>query len=393
MRPPTRDAGLRVLMAIVLLSCGIFLLWKADVRADTGLPAGGQDFIAYWSAQDVAADGDDPYDEPTLRRSQRSIEGQDGRTEAQRFWNPPWALLVLLPVVALPFELATAAWLVLNLLGGIVAVVLAWRLLVEADQPPPLALGACLLFVPFIESVKLGQLTVLVTVLVLGGLLALETRKDALAGVLLGLVVIKPQAVLVVGAVLALHVIGTRRWTVLRAALATTTVLLVLSRLVHPSVWAGWSPLGGSPTHWHSATVAGWVRAWFHAGGGPPPDWPLIAVPLLGIAAVTPWAWRRRGEIQWRVVPTLLALSVCVAPFAWLADSMLALPVQVAAVGALVLRRPRGAVLVAAVLAVQAFALVVRSMPGVGQHHMVIVPLGLLAVSLAGLPRFAGARK
>ena len=371
-----------VLLVAVLIVVTTVALWKADVRTENRLPVGGHDFIAYWSAYDVSIHGGNPYDADVLADAQRSIPSQEDRTEAQRYWNPPWSLVLLAPVLALPFDVATALWFSLTMLGGVLAVVLAWRLFVPSvEAPPPLALAGSLLFLPFVESLQLGQMTVLVTVLVLGGFLALREGHEVAAGALLALTIVKPQAAFLALAVVALHLVATRRWITIRTGALTAVVVVALSWFLHPAAWDGWDVGRGSPTHWHSATVAAWLRSWL-PGDGAPSRWPLVAVPVLTLMALLAWAWPRREEMRWEELPTVLAVSVLMAPFAWLADSVLLFPIQVVVMGAVVQGRRRARVGLAAVAGSQVAVLAVRSLEDTGQHHLVLVPLSFLAIAL-----------
>ena len=371
----------RALFAVGFVVAATALLVRLDVRAGTGLPVGGHDFVAYWSAGEVAAEGGDPYDEPTLQRVQEEIHPRYEHGP-QRYWNPPWALVLLAPVLGFSFEVSTALWLVLSLLAGVGCVVVSWRLFVEDSWAiPPVALAVALAFHPFIEALALGQMSVLVTLAVLAGMLALREGRDAAAGALLALAVVKPQVGLLVGVVIAVHLIAAQRWRVLTSGALTAAALVLASRALHPSVWAGWDPAGGSPTHWHSATITGWLRATLQPDGGDPPTWPLVVVPAAAVLVTGLWALRHRDLIRWPAIPVLLVLSVLVAPYAWLADSTLIWPVSVVVLGAVVHGRPGARWRLGALEAVQVIALVALSLEGSAQHHQIVLPALMLLLA------------
>src|SRR5690606_2297918 len=124
------------------------------------------------------------------------------------------------------------------------------------------------------------------------------------------------------------------------------------------SVWGGWDPLQGSPTHWHSATVAGWLRSWL--GGAP--RWPMLVVPAAAVIWAVWLGWIHRHRVPFDVMPGLLAASVLLTPYAWGYDSVLLLPIHVLAVGAYVQGRPHGRAALLAAIGIQLAALVVREM-------------------------------
>ena len=368
-----RDRILWAVCGLILVASATALLVRADVRAETGLPVGGHDFIAYWSANEVSLEGGDPYDEAALQAVQQEIHPRY-RDGPQRFWNPPWALALLAPVVTLPFHVAASLWLVISVLAGAGCVAVAWRLFVEDTWAvPPLALGAALLFQPFMEALALGQLSTVLTLCVLGGLLALREGRDVLAGVLLAVAVVKPQAWLLVGVVVGMHVLHARRWAVLASGCVAAGVLVSVSLALHPSVWAGWNPTEGSPTHWHSATIAGWIRAALQEGGSAP-TWPVAAVPVTAVILTAVWARHHREHLPWANLPRVLVLSVLVAPYAWLADSTLIWPTLVVILGGVAHHRPGAQWRLGAFMAAQVVALVVLSLAGSGQQHQIVLP-------------------
>ena len=102
----------RILMLILLLGIlGVLGTRLVNESHYGGL--GTADFIQYWSAASLLIDGKDPYDPGLLLKVQQDL----GRTQPQplRMWNPPWLLIVLLPVLSFDFGLSTAVWLTINL--------------------------------------------------------------------------------------------------------------------------------------------------------------------------------------------------------------------------------------------------------------------------------------
>lgn len=367
--------GLLGLAIILAASLG---MWRLDVRAATGLPLGAHDFVAYWSAYDVAESGGNPYDDTELQEAQTRLNDRY-RNGAQRYWSPPWSLLLLLPVLSLPFAVASATWFVLQLTAGLALIALSWRLFRPDDRaPPPIVFGLSAVFVPLFEGLRIGQVGVLVAGMVLCGLLALRHRHDTLAGVLLASTIFKPQAVVLVLVVVGVHLLATRRWRVIGSAVATAATLVAASRLILPSVWAGWDPLGGSPTHWKTATLASQIRELLPVGG----DWPLALVPTVAILVTFTWAIANRDRLRWDRLPLILALSVLLAPYAWVPDAMLALPVHVLAIGALVERRGRwGAAAGLLTIGAQVAALILLA-NGASYDQFILIPLALVVAAL-----------
>lgn len=366
-----------VVLGLALLTA---LVWWAN-SGSTDDPIGSEDFIAYWSAFEVAAGGDDPYDPGSLSVVQDEIE-LEALTETQRFWNPPWLLVLLAPVLALPFDVAVALWFALGLAAMAGAALLGWRLFGPSDRPlPPLALAGAVFFIPTLESLRLGQMSAALAVVVLSGLFALRGQRDLLAGILFGLVATKPQTMLLVLIVIGVHVIWTRRWAVVAGAVATVLALATASWVFFPTAVRAWNPVSGAPTHWRTATLAGWLRVGLERAGDAP-TWPLVAVPLVALMATVPWAFKWRRAARWHVLPALLIMSFLIAPYGWIFDLAVLGVIQAVVLGYLLLGERRAAPLVGGFVVLQIAGLWWRSLPWTEQQHMVVFALAMLVLEV-----------
>lgn len=133
---------------------------------------------------------------------------------------PPHALLILAPPAMLPFGLG---WLVL--LGGSLAIFL---ITARAAFPPTRNLIFALLLCPAVIGTLLaGQTGLLASAFLLGGILLLD-RRPIVAGLLIGLLTIKPQLGLLIPFVL----IASGAWLTFAIAAATAASLMVLSAMI-----------------------------------------------------------------------------------------------------------------------------------------------------------------
>lgn len=105
------------------------------------------------------------------------------------YYYPPWTLLLLIPVGALPYGVAQAAWLVLTF-AMYAAALAAWRW-----QRP--VLGLLLLAPSSAICFPVGQNGFLTAALMLGGMRLLWTHPLA-AGIMLGALGCKPQLAILV---------------------------------------------------------------------------------------------------------------------------------------------------------------------------------------------------
>ena len=181
----------RILMLILLLGIlGVLGTRLVNESHYGGL--GTADFIQYWSAASLLIDGKDPYDPGLLLKVQQDL----GRTQPQplRMWNPPWLLIVLLPVLSFDFGLSTAVWLTINLGIILFSGTFIWRFFGGST-------GAALLvawitsvsFFPFLLCWGVGQTSCLVLLGVVLFLLSDRVGNPWLGAAGLMLVSCKPQ--------------------------------------------------------------------------------------------------------------------------------------------------------------------------------------------------------
>jgi arabinofuranan 3-O-arabinosyltransferase len=215
--------ALLALYAIALIAVVGQHLWPA---AANGAPT-RIDFAEFWSAGRVALTGHaaDAYD---WRALLKVIEGRTPGAFGSRsfpFYYPPPVLLGLAPLGLLSFAAAAAVWMT----AGVAAYAAAIWAATRETGARLVALASPAAFICLLA----GQ-NGLLTAALAGGVLALHRRRPLVAGVLLGLLVMKPQlAVLFPVALLAAG-----RWKTLATAAVTALALAALATLAFgPSVW------------------------------------------------------------------------------------------------------------------------------------------------------------
>jgi glycosyl transferase family 87 len=225
------------------------------------------------------------------------------------FLAPAWVALFAVPFDLLGPNLGGHAWVVFGLLCLVAGLYLAIR-----PRPPTEVLPA-FASVPTALVMLNAQVDGLV-VLGLGAAIALWPRRY-LAGLALGVTLVKPQLVLPLGAALLLA----REWKVI-AGWATAGALLLASTLALDPRWVfDW--LGQT-----RSTVQTGAREIDlpHLAVVLPDSWQGIALAVLTaltLAAVIAFAWRRRGQNMRPAVAILIAGGVLAAPHALPTDLVL----------------------------------------------------------------------
>ena len=142
--------------------------------------------------------------------------------DGERFVSPPPYAWLVLPLSLLGPAGAVYAWLAISVL----ALVGAWWLAAPGAGPPrALWLLAALAWYPVLYGFSLAQPDLVIMLIVAAAWRLAEARKPYLAGVVLGLSVIKPQLTLMLPVVLLMA----GRWRIAAAWAATATVLAIAS--------------------------------------------------------------------------------------------------------------------------------------------------------------------
>lgn len=223
-RSPRWPAVLALLLALYQVAYLAFYLTRRRAPGDPPF----SDFYAFWSFSRFLRGHDAAglYDFGQLSAFQHQL--LDGFQAFYPFVYPPILLPLLWPLGALPYGAAYGAWLAVGLAGFCLAVLGSeWRSPVRwlAVVAPTTIL-----------TIVAGQNGLMTGALLIGGFRLME-RRPWLAGVLLGLLAVKPQ--LFVLAPLAL--LAGRRWRTLAATILTGVVLTAFSALAFGlATWMAW---------------------------------------------------------------------------------------------------------------------------------------------------------
>ncbi|MDX8455899.1 glycosyltransferase family 87 protein [Mesorhizobium sp. VK9D] len=285
----------------------------------------------------------------------------------QEWSYPPSILLIGAPLAALPILPAYLIWT----FGTIVCLWLAIR---------PLKLGgaaelAIVLSPAVIWDAVFGQNGALTTALLIGGL-ALAPRRPVLAGVLFGLLTIKPH----LGILVPFCLLASGNWRAIVAAVATTIAIVLATGLCFGfDVWTQFltqtRPLMTAimeapfPQHYHANAITVFFTA-RALGFGVTAAYGLQAIATIAAIAAVIWLWwpdRRVVEHRERVVLTAV-LAVLATPYGYTYDTIGA-TVAVALLFTSV-SRPPGLILAACWL----YAFFAHILNNAGFHVGVLVP-------------------
>jgi hypothetical protein len=371
--------------SLILLgvSAAGFLIWIAVSHGlidRTGKPL-GTDFMSFYAAGKQALNGHAvaAWSPQAHHIAENAVFGRDLGDWA--FFYPPAYLLVCIPLALLPYGAALIVWLSATT-AAMLALLRTWvRRLSDAPVLAPL-----LAFPALWINLGNGQNAALTTAIFTGGALLLPKR-PWLAGVVFGLLIIKPQLGLALPVLLAVS----GRWQTFAGAALSALGLSLLAlpvvgmdgyfaflsnmSLAHATLDQGLVP----PSSMVSLFAA--VRT---LGGGSAFAYAAQAVTALGALAVAAWTvWRHKPDAP-AFCALLAAVTLLMSPFLLDYDLLLA----VVPLGWLILQgaqtgfRPWEKLLL---LGACLTPLLARSLAA--NLHLPIAPIMMLAVSILILRR------
>jgi hypothetical protein len=196
------------------------------------------DYITYWTAGALVAQGQSPYDVDRQVEIQHAL-GWDRSTNGRGvldflpYYYPPWFAAACTLFVPLGFEGGKLAWFFLN----VELLLLSGFLLRNAvpGVPRSIATGIVPLFVFCVIALFLGQTSVVMMFLAVVTLRLLDSGWDRAAGVALACLATKPQLAAVTVAALCIWASRQRRWGLIQGFGAALALLCAASTLLLPS--------------------------------------------------------------------------------------------------------------------------------------------------------------
>jgi hypothetical protein len=323
-RTPVR----RSLIAVaLLLAFFVIVLVAFDLSVARWMErAQNSDFFQFWAAGRMVLEGKSPHDGEAWRLLYEREHWYRWQTDQQVFPYPLWTALLFVPLGALPVTYAAAAWLlVCQLLLGIsiwlLLRALPWR---SGSRLPLLAIVMGAAFEPALLTMLFGQVGIVLLAVICGVFYLLQRGRYTSAGLLLALVMLKPQlfSVVLLALLVAYWALGKRS---LVFGFATSMGLLVVaSYLLDPAWVRAWQSylargadvrLSISPTVWG---LSQGLAVLVGHGGLASVAGVLVSLILLGVTAYLLWVSRYSltGDARAALpLSTTVIASLLVAPY------------------------------------------------------------------------------
>lgn len=329
------------LVAIVLILLACLGVWQFLSRPNL-IPM--DDYVEYWAAGRLNADGQNPYDRQLMLEKEISI-GRKDIDQAVMMWNPPWTLTAAMPIGLLPPRVGQLIWLVLGFILILLSCDYLWRFYNGPAESRAISWMLAVLFLPTSFVLHAGQVGPLVLAGAVGFLYFLRTGRPALAGASCVLLAIKPHLAYLFWPVLAGWVIlrmlkspAKTEYRILAGGIIAAVIATLIPLCANPSVISQYlyEITHNPPAQWQSPTLGTVLRYIGDEG-----DFTLQFLPqLLGFTWLIWDLWTKRRRLwDWgERMPMLLLVSFVTTPYgAWPFDLVLLLPAVMQA-GAVILR-------------------------------------------------------
>jgi Glycosyltransferase family 87 len=316
-------------VAFLVLAILVGLLGVLNPQSMANLPRTVADFGIYYSAAKVSQAGGNPFDLPTLHREQQNI--RDGLPPMPAN-SGPWSVGVLMPFTLVPFPAARLMWLLLEIAALITCGDLLWKRYGGRESQVVWVWLVVLGGYASVQTLLLGQLSVLVLV---GFVLFVQFHQTRpfLAGLGLSLLIVKPQNQLLAMLIGTLWMIDRRQGKVCTGIVAGAFGLTTLAAIGNPRIFSQYFQLltNEPPVGYLPPLPGSVLRVWF----GLERFW-LTFVPLV-LGCVWGVAFYRRNRANWdwsEKLPLVLLVSYLASPYGWAYDQLVFLfaYLQVAAI-------------------------------------------------------------
>ncbi len=311
---------------VVLMVAGSLLIPSPPIQS-----VGISDFRAYWSASYLLTHGENFADPQQLLAVERLHTGWQ-ENYPMVTWNPPWLLVILAPYALVPFERAVWWWMLTNIAFVITSAMMLWKLSISRTKAQRFAWIPVLIVFAYsitLTTIAAGQVNVLVLIGLSGFLFFEAMKREASAGAMLALPLVKPQLVYLVVPTLILDFVRQRRWRALAGFGGLLAALTAIVFILRPGFVGEYLATFGSGRlfDYQTPNLGGWLQMLF--------GWSWAKLMGLAFLPLTVIIWWHYSEnLETRVlVDGGVILSLITAPFVWSYDFVVLLVPLMSVVG------------------------------------------------------------
>ncbi len=283
------------------------------------------DFVGYWAAGRLNAAQQDPYNAEALFALEREVGRPPEEAAPLLIWNPPWVLLLLTPFGMLPYPFARALWFFLQMAALAWSADRLWLIGGGHRDYRLLAWGLAFLFGPALHTLRMGQISHLLLIGLVGFLHFVRRERWIASGITLSLLWIKPHICYLLLGMILLQTLYRRQWALGAGLLGVPLVALLIVALMNPDALTGWlrTLLEGPLKELATPTLGAWLRLFF----GVERFWLQFLPSGLAVLFSFGFVLRHRGQdwVNKESLPWWVLFSLLTMPYGWTFDHVVAL--------------------------------------------------------------------
>ena len=276
------------------------------------------DFLEYWASGRLNITNGNPYDPNQMMAIEQTVGWN--LDHALMMLNPPWVLSYAMIFGIFSYSLSRFLCFLIQICIICTCAVLLWRIYNGNKRDEWLAWLAVLTFGPILQTLKSGQVTILVLMGTVGFLYFINKKSDFWAGVMASLVLFKPQLLYLFVLALIFWSISRRRYYVLVGMVVASVAYLGLTWIFNPRIFSQYiTMLNLYPLQiWMTATLGTYLRSLLN-----PERFYLQFIPLIaGISWFLLYWVKHKKSFDWIAdLPKIILISIATTPYGWTHDA------------------------------------------------------------------------
>jgi hypothetical protein len=321
-RNPARMIGAALILVVGAAVVVCIVVFGLDPHA-----ASSKDYLQYWSAERLLAQGQNPYDWTATLKLERTVGFNE--YPALMSLSPPVAMFFLLPLGWMSADSGLMCWMLLMFASVLAAVWLIW---LSEGRPDTRYHIIGIFFPPVLRCIMAGQIGIFL-LLEIALFFYLQKSRPFWAGTAMVFFALKPHLVLPCFLVLALCSFYKRDFRILAGFFTALAVSCSLTLAVDPHIWSQYREMTRTSPIMDEfiPTAPIWLRFMI----APKAKWIEFVPEIAGCIWAVWYFWTRRERWDWMDQGMLLlVVSVACAPYSWYTDQPILLAPIVAGLNA-----------------------------------------------------------
>ena len=302
----------------IITICGVALAVLACLVVPRA-PYHSSDLMIYKTSLTVAIAGGNPYDPAEMREAFKSVV-EDRGEPGNLMWNPPGFLIYPGALLLIPQGILYAIWPTFIVISAFSFTMIGSRLSGVRDVRAEHIVLAASASVPLFIEMYSSQLSSLVSLVPILGMVAYLNGAHFISGVLLSFGVLKPHAVFLPLCLIGIWTLHERRWRVMTGGLVGLLGLYGVSEAVVPGISELWIHRSSWPINIVGSALPGLIRKYVASLGHSDPVMLGLLWPGLGVILFARISERFKRERSAEVLVWAIMLNPLVTPYGFIFD-------------------------------------------------------------------------